>query len=228
MKRNVRRARIRGILALGALVSLLLLYVIGPRFSEPAKIRSAAATTLASKQGLDVRVTSLKARSADMAAANAEMDFYNRRLPATTAAIELEAAINAAADSVGLGRSRVSLVRPGAPTPVLVNPTIAYDAAQKPSASPTPTPTATPTESAAATPPTDAAVDPTKADLWEMPVTIQFSASNYGVIVKFVNALYSMSRLMVVDQVVVTPAGNGYNVTAVGRVFILKAGATGQ
>jgi Tfp pilus assembly protein PilO len=206
MKRQMRRIRITGVLALGALASLLLLYVIGPRVEEPQRIQAQAAQVLQEKDAIEERILGLMGRAIDLDTAKEQLEYYNTRFPATTALPELQSAINAAADRSGLGSRQILSVSTTSPTPRV----------------PAAAPASSTTETSESPDPSSSGAGGLNPDVWEMKVSIEATGS-FTALSRFASALLDMDRTFVIDSVSISSSATGSaKVTIEARTFLLR------
>lgn len=198
MNRSLRSTRIKGVIGLGVLASLLLLYVLGPRFSEPNRIRNDIDGVKAAELLTTARVTSLKERASKINDARKQLDNYNKRYPTTAALGEFQTALTKTAERTGLGSGNIISVN--TQNPVKFGGT---DPNAKPDAT-----------------------TPTGPEMWQMSVTLQVRSNSYATLARFATALYTMDRAFVIDSLNMTQVaqdmGGGYSMSIEGRAFLLQ------
>lgn len=201
IQRQLRRTRIIGTVLLGALTSVLLLYVIGPRFAEPTAIRVQAAQTLQSADAVLARLGELEKRAKNLESEKAALAAFEKKFPSTAATPELQQAIYKAASTSGLGIKQVVGISAAEPTP---------------RGGAAPATTTTTSDTAQPAPGT-----PAPGALWQMNVSID-AVGSMATLGKFISQLYYMERTFVVDKVTITlNEGGELQAKIAGRAFLM-------
>lgn len=106
--KQVRQIRILGILLLGVLATMLAVFVIGPRFTEPNAAQEQATRAISEKAILDVRYIVLGQKAASLDSAKAELEEVSRKyLSNRTQFPLLSSQIYQAGASVGIPAQKI-------------------------------------------------------------------------------------------------------------------------
>lgn len=227
MNKSLRRMRIFGILALGAMTILLWQFILSPRFIEPQTIQAQVTATLNEKAQLDEEGAVLINRSRLLEAAINEANLLNVLMPSTASEPELASAIVEIASKAGMSSGQITVITTSSLSEV-VDPNAA--------AAPTADPAAPPADPAA--PPADPnniTVDTSTQQtakslvLYQMNVSIQAVGTSTQLIA-FTNGLYNAKRAIAVDHVTLTPDMNQsgsttglYSLSLEGRAFVVQS-----
>ena len=215
---------------LGSLVVLLGGYflLVGPKRSQAAELRGAAALQVSANSALELQLAQLKAQARNLPKEQARLAAVAARIPTNRALPALIRALNDAAKGAGVELLSVS---PGASA--LVTPTVVAAPVVSPSAATTATgnPAAPPALGAApgsATPGTTLGAAPTGAEagqLAQLPVTLSL-AGGYFQMEQFVSALEDLPRSLRLTGVARAPGSNPMVPAPVGSAAPVGPGAT--
>lgn len=224
MNKSLRRMRIMGILALGAMTILLWQFVLSPRFTEPQLIQAQVNSTLNEKANLDEEGAVLINRSRLLDAAINEASLLNVLMPSTASEPELANTVSETAAKAGMSSGQITVLTTSSLTEVVDSTAAA------------PAPEATPAAGATAAPadPNNVKVDvnavkPSAAlKLYQMTVSIS-AVGTIDQLIAFTNGLYSAKRSIAIDSVTLTPdvgqsgkTSGLYTVSIEGRAFVVQ------
>ena len=213
---------------LGSLVVLLGGYflLVGPKRSQAAELRGAAALQVSANSALELQLAQLKAQARNLPKEQARLAAVAARIPTNRALPALIRALNDAAKGAGVELLSVS---PGAST--LVTPTVVAAPVVSPSAATTGNPAAPPALGAApgsVTPGTTLGAAPTGAEagqLAQVPVTLSL-AGGYFQMEQFVSALEDLPRSLRLTGVAMAPGSNPMVPAPVGSAAPAGPGST--
>ena len=224
MNRSLRRMRIMGILALGAMGILLWQFVLSPRFTEPQTIQAEVTSTLNEKANLDEEGAVLINRSRLLDAAINEANLLNCLMPSTASEPELATAVTDAAVKAGMSTGQITVLTTSSLTEVADT----TKTAAAPATTPAPNTTAAPADPNNVKVDTNAAKPAATLKLYQMSVSIQ-AVGTADQLVAFVNNLYTAKRAIAVDNITLVPdvshsgtATGLYSLTLAGRAFVVQ------
>jgi type IV pilus assembly protein PilO len=207
--------------------------LVSPKRSEAAELRGKAAQEQAANDALVVQLNQLKAQSLDLPKKKAELAVLATQIPDNPALPTLVRSLTAAGKKVGVS---VIAMKPGTPAAAAVAvPTTPVAApATNPDGTPATNPDGTPatgtaTDGSATTTTPPAAVAPTAAPLYVVPLSLTVNGS-YFEVEQFIGQLENLKRKFLLTGFVLTPvtssgttteaAPGSLNLELSGQVFL--------